>query len=103
MGRLKNLAKNSPAGARASAFQNFGEVASLGLSFMFSLVIGVGIGWWLDNRFGWKPYGFLGGLGLGLAAGVRTAYVILKPIVSRPKAASSEAADSEPGAYDDRP
>jgi len=56
MGRLKNLAKNSPAAARGSAFQSYGEVASLGLSFVFALLIGVGIGWWLDTRFGWKPY-----------------------------------------------
>ena len=103
MGRLKNLAKNSPAAARASTFQSFGEVASLGLSFMFSLVIGAGIGWWLDNKFGWKPYGFLGGLGLGLAAGIRTAYVILKPVVSRPKSASSVPGDTKPGDFDDRP
>lgn len=101
MGRLKNLAKNSPAVARASTIQSFGEVASLGLAFMFSLVIGVGIGWWLDNKFGWKPYGFFGGLALGLAAAVRTAYVVLKPIVSRPKSAASAPPDSD--TYDDRP
>ena len=82
MGRLKNLAKNSPAGARMSATSNYGEVATVGLSFVFSLVIGTGIGWWLDTRFGWKPYGFLGGLALGLAAGLRSVYVILKPILS---------------------
>lgn len=102
MGRLKNLAKNSPTAARASATQNFGEVASLGLSFMFSLVIGVGIGWWLDNRYGWNPYGVLGGLAVGLAAGVRSAYVILKPIVSRPKSSASAPPPSS-DTYDDRP
>ena len=98
MGRLKNLAKNSPAAARASTVSNYGEVATLGLSFVFALVIGTGIGWWLDNRFGWKPYGFLGGLALGLAAGIRTAYVVLKPILS-PKRSSA----AEPSQYDDRP
>ena len=82
MGRLKNLAKNSPAAARGSVTQNYGEVATVGLSFVFSLVIGTVIGWWLDTKFGWKPYGFLCGLALGLAAGVRSVYVILKPIVS---------------------
>lgn len=97
MGRLKNLAKNSPAGVRASSFQ-YGEVASVGLSFVFALLIGTGIGWWLDNRFGWKPYGFLGGLGLGLAAAIRTAFVVLKPIVNPPKSAAKDETS-----YDDRP
>jgi ATP synthase protein I len=103
MGRLKNLAKNSPAAARSSAVQSYGEVATLGLSFMFSLVIGVGLGWWLDNKFGWNPYGVLGGLAIGLAAGVRSAYVILKPAISRPASSSSSAAPPDSQTYDDRP
>ena len=102
MGRLKNLAKNSPTAARSSALSNYGEVATVGLSFMFSLVIGAGIGWWLDNRFGWKPYGFLGGLGLGLAAGIRTAYVVLKPVVS-PRPPVPPEPGAGPAGYDDRP
>lgn len=99
MGRLKNLAKNSPTAARASATQNYGEVATVGLSFVFALVIGAAIGWWLDNRYGWKPYGFLGGLGLGLAAGIRSVYVILKPILSTHSAPPPD----QPSSYDDRP
>ncbi len=99
MGRLKNLAKNSPAGMRSSGMKNYGEVASVGLSFVFSLVIGSVIGWWLDNKFGWKPYGFLTGLGFGLAAGVRSVYVILKPILSSKPTAPDRTGQS----YDDRP
>ena len=78
MGRLKNLAKNSPAGARISAAQSFGEVASVGLSFAFALVIGAVIGYWLDQRFGWKPWGVLIGSALGFAAGVRNVYLVTK-------------------------
>lgn len=79
MGRLKNLAKNSPAGARISAAKGYGEVASVGLSFLFSLLIGIGVGWWLDEKFGWRPYGVLTGIALGMAAGVRSVYVVVKP------------------------
>lgn len=103
MGRLKNLAKNSPAAARASAVSNYGEVASLGLSFVFALVIGTVVGWWLDNKFGWAPYGVLTGLGVGLAAGVRSAYVILKPILKSQPSSSTSPASSGPSEYDDRP
>jgi ATP synthase protein I len=78
MGRLKNLARNSPAAARVSAAQSFGEVASVGLSFAFALVIGAVVGYWLDGKFGWKPYGVLTGCALGFAAGVRNVYVVTK-------------------------
>jgi len=99
MGRLKNLAKNSPAAARAGAFQ-YGEVASIGMSFVIALLIGTGVGWWLDNKYGWSPKGVLIGLGLGLAAGVRSVYVVLKPILKSPPKSS---ASSTPSDYDDRP
>lgn len=79
MGRLKNLAKNAPTGAGLSAVQSYGEVATVGLSFVFAVAIGTGIGWWLDGRFGWKPYATLIGFAFGVAAGVRSVYVVLKP------------------------
>jgi F0F1-type ATP synthase assembly protein I len=64
-------------------------------------VIGTVIGWWLDNKFGWAPYGVLTGLVVGLAAGVRSAYVILKPILKT--GSSSRNTASGPSEYDDRP
>ena len=45
---------------------------------IFALVIGAAAGWWLDQRFGWKPWGFFIGFGLGLAAGVRNVYQITR-------------------------
>jgi F0F1-type ATP synthase assembly protein I len=103
MGRLKNLAKNSPAAARASVDSRYGEVATLGLSFVLALVMGTALGWWLDNKFGWAPYGVLTGLGFGLAAGIRSAYVVLKPILKSSSTPSSNGASSGPTEYDDRP
>lgn len=101
MGRLKNLAKNSPTAARASSVQSYGEVATVGLSFVFALVIGTGIGWWLDNRYGWAPKGVLIGLAFGFAAGVRSVYVVLKPVLKTPPRSASTTAP--PNEYDDRP
>lgn len=75
---LKDFAKNSPSGQRLSVMGSFGEVASLGLSFVLALVIGTIAGWWLDQKFGWKPYGFFGGFLLGLAAGVRNVYLVTR-------------------------
>jgi F0F1-type ATP synthase assembly protein I len=75
---LKDLGKNSPTGQKLAAFGTFGEVATVGLSFLFALVIGTAGGWWVDEHFQTKPWGFLIGFGLGLAAGIRNFYVVLK-------------------------
>ena len=75
---LKDLQKNSPAANRMEVIRSFGEVASVGLAFVLALVIGTAGGWWLDQRFGWKPYGFFGGFILGLAAGVRNVYLVTR-------------------------
>jgi ATP synthase protein I len=78
MGRLKNLAKNAPGVKRVEALAGVGEVATVGLSFVFALAIGAIGGWWLDQHFGWKPWGFLTGLAFGLAAGAKNVYTILR-------------------------
>ncbi len=75
---LKDLRKTSPAGDRMEVVRSLGEVASVGLAFVLALVIGTAAGWWLDQRFGWKPYGFFGGFILGLAAGVRNVYQVTR-------------------------
>lgn len=74
----KDLRKPSPAGGRMEVVRSLGEVASVGLAFVLALVIGTAAGWWLDQRFGWKPYGFFGGFILGLAAGVRNVYQVTR-------------------------
>lgn len=75
---LKDPPKHSPPGDRMEVIRSFGEVASVGLAFVLALVIGTAAGWWLDQRFGWKPYGFFGGFILGLAAGVRNVYQVTR-------------------------
>jgi F0F1-type ATP synthase assembly protein I len=87
---LKDLSKNSPASQRLSAMSGVGEVASVGLAFVLALVIGTAVGWWLDQKFGWKPYGFFGGFILGLVAGVRNVYQVTKPYWKRPGGDASQ-------------
>ncbi|HZO09831.1 MAG TPA: AtpZ/AtpI family protein [Myxococcota bacterium] len=38
------------------------------LEAVFSIVIGVGVGYAVDSRFGTQPWGLLGGLALGFGA-----------------------------------
>jgi len=43
-------------------------ITELGFTVGFSLLIGIGVGWWLDGKFGTRPIFTLIGLFLGLAS-----------------------------------
>lgn len=45
--------------------------SALGLEMGVAVAIGYGLGWWLDRRFGTKPYLTLVFLLFGIAAGFR--------------------------------
>lgn len=49
----------------------------VGTSLQMGVAIGAGVagGWWLDQRFGWAPWGVLAGGILGAVVGI---YLILK-------------------------
>lgn len=49
--------------------RELGYFASLGMSVAFAIFIGLGIGYWLDKKFGTEPVLLLVGLGFGIAAG----------------------------------
>lgn len=47
-----------------------GQLSTVGLAFVFALVLGFGAGYWLDQRLGTRPWLSLLGFVMGLAAGV---------------------------------
>ena len=53
-------------------------MSTIGLSFVFALVIGFGAGYWLDGVLGTRPWLSFVGFFLGLAAGVLNVYRILQ-------------------------
>jgi F0F1-type ATP synthase assembly protein I len=55
-----------------------GQVGSLGMSFVLAIVIGAGLGLWLDSHTGWSPVFFIVFFIAGVAAGILNAYRILK-------------------------
>jgi ATP synthase protein I len=59
---------------RMEAMRSFGQLGSLGLSFVFAIGIGVALGLWLDRLTGWTPWGFITFFILGFAAGVLNVY-----------------------------
>ena len=61
----------------ATTLQLIGQLSTVGLSFVFAIVIGFGAGYWLDLKLGTKPWLTFLGFFLGLAAGVLNVYRIM--------------------------
>lgn len=55
---------------KINTIRTIGALSTVGLSFVLAIVIGVAAGYYVDNHFGTKPWGFLIGFLFGLAAGV---------------------------------
>lgn len=54
--------------------RELGYFASLGLSMGLAILIGLGIGYWLDKKFDTQPVLLMVGLGFGIAAGFSNIY-----------------------------
>lgn len=61
-----------------TTWQLVGQLSTIGLSFVFALVLGFGAGYWLDRTLGTQPWLSFMGFFLGLAAGVLNVYRVLK-------------------------
>ncbi len=55
---------------KINTIRTIGALSTVGFSFVLAIVIGVAAGYYIDNHFGTKPWGFLIGFAFGLAAGV---------------------------------
>ena len=83
-GSLKNLedqisrARNDaglskPEANGEGANSGFGMAYRVSIELVVALVVCTGIGWGLDQLFGWTPWAMLAGLVLGAAAGINNA------------------------------
>ena len=61
-----------------TTLQLIGQLSTIGLSFVFALVIGFGAGYWLDGVLGTRPWLSFVGFFLGLAAGVLNVYRVMQ-------------------------
>ncbi|HEU4408307.1 MAG TPA: AtpZ/AtpI family protein [Polyangiaceae bacterium] len=73
-----------------SAYRSLGEYGTLGLEFVFSVVLGLYGGRWLDQKFGTSGALTFVGLVLGVVAGFRAIWRVAKR-------AEREASRDEPG------
>lgn len=68
---------------RRKMFRQLAQYSQVGMTFAFSIVIGFGAGWYLDNKvFNGKTVPFLTFLflGFGIAAGFKTLWDVMKKI-----------------------
>jgi F0F1-type ATP synthase assembly protein I len=61
-----------------TTWQLIGQLSTIGMSFVFALILGFGAGYWLDGVLGTKPWLTFIGFFFGLAAGVLNVYRVLK-------------------------
>ena len=61
-------------GSMADTARTIGALSTVGLSFVLSIVIGAGLGWYLDKSFGTAPWMFFLFFAIGVAAGVLNVY-----------------------------
>ena len=60
--------------SRFEVMRTFGQMGTLGLSFVIALAMGVALGLWLDRLTGWSPIFFIVLFVAGFAAGVMNVY-----------------------------
>ena len=70
--------------APSSAVQSGGN-ASLGITFGATVLVFVGFGWWLDDRFGTSPWLLIVGMLLGSVGGIVSLVKKVPPVGGRPK------------------
>jgi F0F1-type ATP synthase assembly protein I len=61
-----------------STWQLIGQLSTIGMSFVFALVLGFGAGFWLDGVLGTKPWLAFVGFFFGLAAGILNVYRVMR-------------------------
>lgn len=64
-------------------FHALSLVSSMGISVVVAIAIGVGTGWWLDNKFGTAPWFFFIFMFFGIAAGFRNIQIITSREIKR--------------------
>ena len=68
---------------RREMFRQLAVYSHVGMTFVFSILIGFGMGWFLDNKFfagKTAPYLTFLFLGLGIVAGFKTLWELIKKI-----------------------
>ncbi len=77
------------AGFDSRTLKTLGQLSTIGLAFVFALVMGFGAGVWLDGRLGTSPWLSLLGFAAGLAAGVLNVVRTMRSVAAAERSAPS--------------
>ncbi len=67
--------------------------ASLGIEVGLSVVVGAGLGWWIDGQFECEPWGLIAGVILGTFAAFRSLYQTTTRFAAEEEREAQEAND----------
>lgn len=87
------------AGPDARTLKTLGQLSTIGLAFVFALLLGFGAGFWLDGKLGTSPWLSLLGFAMGLAAGVLNVVRTMQSVTAAQRGRPS----AVPPAPSDRP
>ena len=57
-----------------------GFFSSIGISMALAIILGAGLGYWIDKTFGTEPWGFFVFVCFGIAAAFRNLYILSKRV-----------------------
>jgi len=75
---LKNWQKN-----QAKTYRTYIKTSAVGLEFALAIGISALIGYYLDKRFGWSPWGLIIGMIIGTLAGVKRLWTFSKEYLAK--------------------
>ncbi|MCA9547904.1 MAG: AtpZ/AtpI family protein [Myxococcales bacterium] len=78
--------------ARGRAIYEGARYSASGIEMALSVLVGYGIGWWVDGKWGTDPWGMVIGIAFGFAAGVRS---LLQAARRIERASAAEEADRD--------
>lgn len=75
--------------------QKFSSAYQGAVEAVAALILSMGVGYWVDQRFALAPIGLLSGIALGFSA------MVLRLVRMRPKVESTEKGDTQSGPRDE--
>ncbi|HTJ80294.1 MAG TPA: AtpZ/AtpI family protein [Polyangiaceae bacterium] len=79
---------------RLEVYRGLGGFGTLGLEIILSILLPMGVGWWLDGRFATAPWIMWAGFFLGIATAIRALLRALR--IMRKEAAREEKEHGNP-------
>ncbi len=81
----------------AQMLKTIGQLSTIGLAFVFALMMGFGGGYWLDQWLGTRPWLSLLGFAVGLAAGILNVVRTMRAVSASESALQRDRDHQAPG------